>query len=108
MAGKTEGDTEKMGWVEAAVKDIQVALRDSDITQNIHEDELTLIFGKFSVFQEGVLQIIPTVMERVDKMRSSNQTGFTDKGSSQMEALVDQILELEKDKIADRMRFDGL
>ena len=47
-------------------------------------------------------------MERVDKMRASNLTGFTDKGSSQMEALVDQILKLEKDRIADRMRIDGL
>ena len=49
--GKLRVTLEKLGWAEAGVKDIQVALGDSDITQNMHEDELTLVFDKFSVFQ---------------------------------------------------------
>ena len=47
---------EQVGWAEAAVRDLQVALGDVKSTQQKHEDELTLVFDKFSVFQEGVLQ----------------------------------------------------
>ena len=59
---------------------LQVALVYDKSSHNRHEDELTLIFDKFSVFLEGVLQNIRTVTERVDKMESSIIPGFTDQG----------------------------
>ena len=46
--------------------------------------------------------------ERVDKIEASTLTGFKDQGSSQLEALVEQILELEKYRISDRLRIDDL
>ena len=46
---------EQVGWAEAAVRDLQVALGDANSTQQKHEDELTLIYDKFYEFQEGVL-----------------------------------------------------
>ena len=46
--------------------------------------------------------------ERVYKMETSNLTGFTDKGYSQLDMMVDKISELEKDMISDRLRIDGL
>ena len=82
---------EKVGWAETALRDIQVALVDANSKQQKHEDELTLIFDKLSVFQEGFLQNMRTVTERVDKMEASTLTGFTDQVSSQLEALVVQI-----------------
>ena len=33
------------------MKELRVALVDSNFTQNSHDDELRLIFDKFSVFQ---------------------------------------------------------
>ena len=60
-----------------------------NIHRKNHEDEFTLIFDKFSVFQEGVN--IRTVTERVDKMEESTLTGFTDQVSSQLESLMEQI-----------------
>ena len=51
-------------------------------------------FDKFSVFQEGVLQNICTVTERVDKMEASTLEVFTDQGSSQLEALAEHISEI--------------
>ena len=54
-----------------AVRELQVALGNSNSTHNRHEDELTLIFDKFSVFPEGVLKSIRTLMERVDNMEAS-------------------------------------
>ena len=44
---------------------LQVTLGYANYTQQRHEDELTLIFDKISVFREGVLQNIRTVIERV-------------------------------------------
>ena len=41
-------------------------------------------------------------------METSNLTGFTDKGYSQLDMMVDKISELEKDMISDRLRIDGL
>ena len=82
---------EQVGWAEVAAKDIQVASGGANFTQKKHEDELTLVFDKISFFQEGVLQHIPTVMDRVDNMDDSTLTGFTYQGSSQMEDLVEQI-----------------
>ena len=71
---------EQIEWEEAAVKDLQVALGDSNFTKNRHEDELTLIFDKLSVFQEGVLQNIRTTTERVENMEVSTLVGFTYQG----------------------------
>ena len=48
------------------------------MTQNRYEDELTLTFDKFSVFQEGVLQNIHTVTDRVDYMEASNLMVLTE------------------------------
>ena len=90
------------------MKELQVTLGDDNFTQNRYEDELTLTFDKFSVFQEGVLQNIRTATERVDKMEASTLTGFTDQGSSQMEVLVEKISDLDKERIADRLHIDGL
>ena len=59
---------EQVGWSEAAVKDLQVALVNDNFTQNRREDELTSIFDKLAVFQEGVLQNIHTVTEIVYNM----------------------------------------
>ena len=59
------------------MKEIQVVLEDATFTKNRHKEELTLIFYKFSVFQEGVLQNIRAMMERVYKMEASILTGFT-------------------------------
>ena len=42
---------EQVGWSEAALRDIQVALVDANSTQKKHEDELTLILDNLSVFQ---------------------------------------------------------
>ena len=47
---------EQLGWADAAVRDLQVALGDANFTQKKHEGKLTLIFDKLSVFQEGILQ----------------------------------------------------
>ena len=80
MAGKLREALEQVGWAEAVVKELQVTLGDANFTQNRYEDELTLTFDKFSVFQEGVLQNIRTATERVDKMEASTLTGFTDQG----------------------------
>ena len=66
------------------MKEIQVVLEDATFTKNRHKKELTLIFDKFSVFQEGVLQNIRAMMERVYKMEASILTGFTDQGSSHL------------------------
>ena len=52
---------EKVWCEEVVVNDLQVALGYANFTQKKHEDELTLIFDKFSVFQEGVFQNILTV-----------------------------------------------
>ena len=71
----------------------------------MHEYELTLIFYKFSVYQEGFLQNIRTMTERVDKMEASTLTGFMDQESSQLEVLVEQISELYKDKMEWKMGF---
>ena len=78
------------------MKDPQVALGDTNVKQNMHEDKLTLIFDKFSLFQEEVLYNICTVMERVGKMQASTLTGIIYQGSSHLEVLVEQISELEK------------
>ena len=82
---------EQVGWEEAAVKYPQASLEDANFTQIKHEDEFTLIFDKLSVFQEGVIQNICIVAERVDNMEAPTLTGLTYQGSSQMEALVEQI-----------------
>ena len=87
---------------------LQVTLVDANCTHQKHEDELTIIFDKLSVLQEGVLRNMLTVTERVDKMEASTLSGFTDQGSSQLEALVEQISKLEKDRISYRLRIDGL
>ena len=77
-------------------------------TQNRHEDELTLIFDKLYVFQEGFLQNTLNMTERVDIMEASTLPGSTDQGSSQLEALEEHIYEMEKDRISDRLHIDGL
>ena len=50
----------QVGWADAEVRDLQVTLGDANCTQQKYEDELTLIFDKFSVLQEEVLQNICT------------------------------------------------
>ena len=60
------------------MKELQSASGNVNYTQNRHEDELTLIFDKLSVFQEGVLQKIHTTMERVENMEASTLMGFKD------------------------------
>ena len=65
-------------------------------------------FERLSVFQEGVLQNIRTVAERVDNLESSTLTAFTDQGSSELEVLAENISELEKERISDRLCIDGL
>ena len=60
------------------MKELHSASGNVNYTQNRHEDELTLIFDKLSVFQEGVLQKIPTMMERVENMEASTLMGFKD------------------------------
>ena len=70
----------QIGWVEAAVKGLQVAFGDANVTQNRHEDELTLIFDKLSVFQEGFLHNIHTMTERVKEMEASTLEGSQTKG----------------------------
>ena len=97
---------EQVGWSEAAVKDLWIVLGDTNVTHIRHEDELTLIFDKFSVFQEGVLQNICTVKERVDKMGVSTLKVFTDQGSSHLEALVVQISDLDKYRISDHLHIN--
>ena len=99
---------EKVGWEEAALRDIQVALVDANSTQQKHEDELTFIFDKLSVFQEGVLQNIRTMTEIVDKTEASTLTGIKYQGYSHLRVLVEHISELERDRISDRLRIDGL
>ena len=99
---------EKIGWEEAAAKDLQVKLGVDKSTQNRHADDLTLIFDKLSVFQEGVLQKIRTVTEIVENMEASFMMGFIDQGSNQLEALVEHISDLEKYRIPYRLRIDGL
>ena len=42
---------EKVGWAEAAVKDLQVVLENDNSTHNRHEDELTFFFDKLFLFQ---------------------------------------------------------
>ena len=66
------------------MKEIQVVLEDATFTKNRHKKELTLIFDKFYMFQEGVPQNIRTMMERVYNMEASTLTGFTDQGSSHL------------------------
>ena len=60
------------------------------------------------MFEEGVLQNIHTVTERVDRIEASTLTGFIYQSSSHMEALVEHISEPEKDSISDCLRIDGL
>ena len=60
------------------------------------------------MFQEGVLQNIHTVMERVDNMEVSTLTGFKDQEPIQLEVLVDQIYDIDKDRISDCLRIDSL
>ena len=81
---------------------------DANCTQNRHEDELTLIFDKLSVFQEGFLQNIRTVKGRVDKMEASTMTGFTYQESIQLEVMAENISELEKGRLPNRLRINGL
>ena len=90
------------------MKDLQISLGDTNVTHNRHEDELTLIFNKLSMFQEGVLYKNRTVTERVNNMEAPTQTGFVYQGSSQLYALVKQISKLEKDRISDSLCIDGL
>ena len=73
------------------MRDIQVALGDVNYKQQNNEDELKLIFEKFSMFQEGVLQKILTATERVDNMEASTLAGFTEQGYSQLEASAEHI-----------------
>ena len=82
---------EEVGGGEASVRDIQVALGDVNYKQQNNEDELKLIFEKFSMFQEGVLQKILTATERVDNMEASTLAGFTEQGYSQLEASAEHI-----------------
>ena len=104
---KLSMELEQIGWAEGAVKDLQVALGDANFTQKYHEYELSSFFDKLSIYQEGVLQNIRTMTERVDKIEAYTLTGFIDQGSIQLEALMNQISELEKDRISDRLRIDG-
>ena len=46
--------------------------------------------------------------EIVDKMEASALAGFIDQGSSHLEVLVEQISELDKYRISDSLRIDGL
>ena len=71
---------EQVGWAEAEVRDIQVALGDANFTHKKYEDELKLIFDKVYVFQEEFLQNNLTVTERVDNMEASNLTGLIPNG----------------------------
>ena len=73
---------EKVSWVEAAVKDVKVALGDTNFLQKKHEDEITSIFDTSSMIQEGFLQRTRTVTERVGTMEVSIRMGFTYQGSS--------------------------
>ena len=66
------------------MKEIHIVLEDVTFTKNRHKKELTLIFDKFYMFQEGVPQNIRTMMERVYNMEASTLTGFTDQGSSHL------------------------
>ena len=68
---KLRSEMEQVGWAEAAVKELQAALGYANFTHNSNKDELKLNFDKFSVFQEGFLQKIRTVMEIVNKMGTS-------------------------------------
>ena len=88
------------------MRDLQITLVYSNSKQQNNENELTLIFDKLSVFQEGVLQNIYTVIERVDNTEASTLTCFADQGSIKLEALVEHISELEKDRISDCLRID--
>ena len=97
--GKLRMALKQIGWAEAEVSYLQVVLGDAKFTQKNHEYELTLIFDKLSVFQEGVLQNIFTVTKILEKMNASTLTGLIDKGCSQLETLVEHISELEKDRI---------
>ena len=90
------------------MKDLHAELGNANSTQNRHEDELISIFDKLSVLQEGVLQNIRTVTERVDKMEASNLMGFTDQWLSQLEELAEKISDMEKDMISDCLRIYGL
>ena len=76
------------------MKEIQVTLEDATFTHNRHKDELTLIFDKLFMFQEGILHNIRTVIDRVDKMEVCTLMGFAEQGSSQMEIMVDNIYEM--------------
>ena len=67
---------EEVGCREAAMKDIQVALGDTNVSKNRHAYELTLIFDKLSVFQEGVIHNIRTITEMVDKIFVSHTKGL--------------------------------
>ena len=60
------------------------------------------------MFQEGDLQNIRTVAERVDNLESSTLTAFTDQGLSELEVLAENISELEKERISDQLCIDGL
>ena len=58
MARKLRVALDQVGWSEEEVKYLWVALVNANCTKNRHEDELTLTFDKFSLFQEGVLRKI--------------------------------------------------
>ena len=46
----------------------------------MNEDELTLMFDKFYVLQEGILQNIRTMTKRFENIEAYTLTGFTDQG----------------------------
>ena len=80
MSGNNKGSTGSGRVGGDGGEGTQAALGDATFTQNSHEDELTLIFDKLYVFQEGVLQNIRTVTERVKNMEAPTLRGFTDQG----------------------------
>ena len=106
--GKLKVSLEQVGQAEVDTKDLKAALGDANSTQNRYEDELTLIFDKLSVLQEGFIHNIHTMTEIFDKVEASILMGFTDQESSQLEALVDQISDVDKDKISYCLCIDGL
>ena len=68
---------------------------DENFTHKKYEDELTLIFDNLSMFQEGVFHNTVIVTERVTNMEAYTLPSLTPQGSSQLEKLVEKILELE-------------
>ena len=61
-------ELEQVGRTEVVARVIQVAMFDAKFSQKKHENELTFVFDKLSMFQEGVLQNIHTLTERLDNM----------------------------------------